>query len=113
MKGKNTIVRMGTKIGATVGAILFLAFGIIPAFYFGSYGALVVMSHLLGGPLEPSILLRVATAVGIILGITCTGFMSIVVGSILGTVGGYAAEGVANALREKAHETEAAEAKAK
>ena len=98
-KGK---VRMGTKIGAAVGAVGFLAFGIIPGFYFGSYGTLVLMSHLFGGPLQATVLLRVATAVGILMGITCVGFMSIVAGAVLGTAAGYMAEAVSAALKEKA-----------
>ena len=111
MKATHGMVRMGTKIGAAVGVVAFLAFGLIPAFYFGSYGALTVMSHLMGSPLEPSVLVRVATAFGILLGIACTGFLSIVVGSILGTTVGYAAEAVASAAREKAPE-ETAQVKA-
>ena len=75
MKAKRGLVRMGTKVGAAVGVIGFLAFGIIPGFYFGSYGTIVLMSHLFGGPLQATALLRVATAAGIILGITCVGFM--------------------------------------
>jgi hypothetical protein len=115
MKTKKEVIRMWTKVGAVVGVIGFLAFGIIPGFYFGSYGTLVLMSHLFGGGLEPTVLLRVATAAGIILGITCVGFMSIVVGSILGTAAGYAAAAVTAPLREEAPatETEAAAVKGK
>ncbi|HAM50158.1 MAG TPA: hypothetical protein DCP92_05495, partial [Nitrospiraceae bacterium] len=81
-------------------------------FYFGSYAAIILMSHLFGGPLQATALLRVATAAGIILGITCVGFMSVVVGSVLGTAAGYAAEAVAKALREEAPAEEAARVKA-
>jgi len=98
-KGK---VRMGTKIGAAVGAVAFLAFGIVPGFYFGSYGTLVLMSHLFGGPMQATVLLRVATAIGILMGITCVGFMSIVAGAVLGTAAGYLAEAASAALREEA-----------
>jgi hypothetical protein len=113
MKGKRSIVRKGTKIGAAVGVITFLAFGIIPGFYFGSYSALVLMNHLVGGPLQASVLLRVVTAAGVILGLACMGFMSIVVGSILGTAGGYAVQALNEALKEKAPaEAETASVKA-
>jgi len=47
-------------------------------------------------------LLRVATAVGILMGITCVGFMNIVAGAVLGTAAGYLAEAVSAALKEKA-----------
>jgi hypothetical protein len=53
------------------------------------------------------VLLRVATAAGIIMGITCVGFMSIVVGSILGTAVGYAAVAVTRPLREAGPAAEA------
>jgi hypothetical protein len=107
MKGKHETVRMWTKGGAVIGAIGFLAFGIIPGFYFGSYGALMMMSHLFGGALQATVLLRVATAAGIIMGVTCVGFMSIVVGSILGTAAGYAAVAVTRPLREAGPAAEA------
>jgi len=111
MKAKGTTVRMGTRVGAVVGVIGFLAFGIIPAFYFGSYATLVLMSHLFG-PLQATALLRVVTAAGIILGITCVGFTSIVVGSVLGTVAGYAVETVTRSVEDKAPAQEAAQSKA-
>ena len=104
--------RMGAKAGAVIGAIGFLVFGIIPGFYFGSYGVLALMHHLTGGPLEATVLLRVATAIGILLGIACVGFMSVMAGAVLGTAVGYVADAVTGTLREKAAgETAAAETK--
>ncbi|MEW5746990.1 MAG: hypothetical protein AB1805_16295 [Nitrospirota bacterium] len=94
MKTKMQKVRMGTKIGAAVGGLAFLFFGLIPGFYFGSYGSLLVMKHLLGHSVEPSLLVRMVVAVGSVLGIVSTGSVSIVIGSILGTVGGYAVAAV-------------------
>ena len=112
MKKGNETVRMWTKIGAVVGAIGFLAFGVVPGFYFGSYGALILFNHLLGS-VQPTVLVRVATAAGIILGVTCVGFMSIVVGSILGTAVGYGVRAVTASAKEKAPaETGNASAKA-
>jgi hypothetical protein len=101
MKKGHETVRMWTKIGAVIGAIGFLAFGVLPGFYFGSYGALILMSHLFGS-VQPTVLVRVATAAGIILGVTCVGFMSIVVGSILGTAVGYGVRAVTVTVKEKA-----------
>jgi hypothetical protein len=42
-------MKIGTKIGAALGVIGFLVFGIVPGFYFGSYGVVVLLSHLAGG----------------------------------------------------------------
>jgi hypothetical protein len=111
MKARKDMVRMGTKVGAAFGAIGFLAVGLIPGFYFGSYGTLVLLNHLFGGPLEATVLVRVALALGIILGIACVASVSIVVGAVLGTIAGYASEAVTNAVSAKPEEHAHAEAK--
>ena len=95
MKARKEMVRMGTKIGAAFGGVVFLFFGFLPGFYFGSFGALVVLKHLMGGPVEPSVLVRMIIAVGIMLGIVCIASVSIVIGSIVGTALGYASEALA------------------
>ena len=78
-------MKVGTKIGAALGAIVFLVFGIVPGFYFGSYGALVLMSRLAGGPVEPTTIVRMVTVVGVALGLFCGAAVSIVLGSVFGT----------------------------
>jgi hypothetical protein len=85
---KNTM-RAGTKIGAALGAMVFLVFGIVPGFYFGSYGVVVLLSALTGGPVEATTIVRMLTVVGIVLGIFCVGAVSIVLGSVFGTSLGY------------------------
>jgi hypothetical protein len=105
MKARKEMVRMGTKIGAALGAVAFLVFGVIPGFFFGSYGTLVVLRHLMGGPVEPTVLVRMVMAVGIVLGIVCIGSVSIVAGSIAGTGLGYIME-VASAPAKAADSAE-------
>jgi hypothetical protein len=46
---KNETVKTGMKIGAVVGGILFLVFGVMAGFYFGSYGTLFILQKLMGG----------------------------------------------------------------
>lgn len=104
MKARKDVVRMGTKVGTAFGAIFFLAFGIIPGFYFGSYGTLVILNHLFGGPVEATVVVRTLTAAGIILGITCVASVSLVVGAIFGTALGYASEAITGYARAKAPE---------
>ncbi|MGD0282702.1 MAG: hypothetical protein ABSB95_10100 [Dissulfurispiraceae bacterium] len=94
MKARKEMVRMGTKIGAALGGLVFLALGLLPGFYFGSYGTLVVLKHLMGGPVEPTVVVRMVMAVGIMLGIVCIASVSIVIGSVLGTALGYIVEAV-------------------
>jgi hypothetical protein len=95
MRARKDMVLMGTKVGAAIGVLAYLIFGIMPGFFFGSYGSLLVMSHLMGGvPVEPSMLVRVAVAVGVLMGEVCLASVSIVIGAISGTAIGYLVESV-------------------
>ncbi len=94
-------MQIGTKIGAALGAIVFLVFGIIPGFYFGSYGTLVLLNHLFGGPVEATTIVRMVTVVGILLGLFCIGAVSIVVGSIVGTSLAWAVDAIGSMGKAK------------
>ena len=111
MKARKEMVRMGTKVGGALGAIAFLVFGIVPGFYFGSYGMLVLMSKLFGGPMEATVLVRIATAGGILVGIVCVASVTIVVGAIFGTAVGYLLEAVSAPSEVKASEEATVKAK--
>lgn len=87
---KNEIVKTGMKIGATIGGLVFLVLGIVPGFYFGSYGTLILLQKLMGGAVEPTLFVRAAVVMGIAVGIACAAAVSIVVGGLLGTAAGYA-----------------------
>ena len=102
-EGRRNTMKVGTKIGAGLGVLAFLVFGIVPGFYFGSYGTLILLSHLAGGSVEPTTIVRMLTVVGIMLGIFCVGAVSIVLGSVFGTAMGYVVD-VAGSLG-KAKET--------
>jgi uncharacterized membrane protein (DUF485 family) len=82
----------GRKIGALIGAIVFLVFGIVPAFYFGSFGTLVMITHLAGGPVEAGIIVRMLVVVWVVVGLFCTAAVSIVAGSVVGTALAYVAD---------------------
>jgi hypothetical protein len=60
----------------------------------------------MGGPVEPTIIVRMFMAVGILLGIVCAASVSIVVGSIIGTTLGYLVEAL-TAPKEVKETTEA------
>ncbi len=92
---RNTM-KVGMKIGAALGTLAFLVFGLVPGFYFGSYGTLVLIQNLIGGPVEATTVVRIATVVGIMLGIFCVGAVSIVLGSVFGTALGFAVDVVSN-----------------
>src|SRR5512140_619380 len=86
---KNETVKAGMKIGATVGGLVFVVFGIMPGFYFGSYGTLILLQKLMGGAVEPTLFVRAAVVMGIMVGIACAAAISLVVGGLMGTAMGY------------------------
>ncbi len=98
---RTNTMKVGTKIGAGIGVLAFLVFGIVPGFYFGSYGTLVLLSHLAGGPVEPTTIVRMLTVIGIMLGIFCVGAVSIVLGSVFGTAMGYVVDVIGSLGRAK------------
>ncbi len=87
---KNETVKTGMKIGATVGGLVFLAFGIMPGFYFGSFGTLILLQKLMGGAVEPTLVVRAVVVMGIVVGIACAAAVCLVIGGLVGTVLGYA-----------------------
>ena len=104
---KNETVKAGMKIGASIGGLVFLVLGIVPGFYFGSYGTLILLQKLSGGAVEPTLFVRAAVVMGIAVGIACAAAVSIVVGGLLGTVLGFAVSAPA-AMRAKKEASETA-----
>jgi hypothetical protein len=72
----------------------------VPGFYFGSYGTLVLLQKLMGGTVEPTLIVRAVIVMGIAVGIASAAAVSIVVGGLLGTLMGYVVS-VPASLREK------------
>jgi len=97
---KNETVKTGMKIGATVGGLVFLVFGIMPGFFFGSYGTLILLQKLSGGAVEPTLIVRSLIVMGIVVGIACAAAVCLVVGGLMGTAMGYIVSAPA-AMREK------------
>jgi len=97
---KNETVKAGMKIGATIGGLVFLVLGIVPGFYFGSFGTLILLQKLMGGTVEPTLFVRVAIVIGIVVGIACAAAVSLIIGGLIGTVLGYVVSAPA-ARREK------------
>jgi hypothetical protein len=104
---KNESIKTGMKIGATCGGVVFLVFGIVPGFYFGSYGTLILLQKLMGGAVEPTLFVRAAVVMGIGVGIACAAAVSLVVGGLLGTVLGYIVSVPAAVRAKKTAEQEA------
>lgn len=100
----------GRKMGAIAGGIMFVLFGIVPGFYFGSFATLSMMSHLMG-PLEPSIIVRAILVVGVAVGLFCVAALSIVVGALTGTTLAFIAESITGAVAKPAADEAHGEAK--
>ena len=98
---KNEMVKTGMKMGATVGSLVFAIFGIMPGFYFGSYGTLILLQKLMGGAVEPSLFVRAAIVAGAMVGISCAAAVSLVVGGLLGTALGYVASVPATMMKQQ------------
>ena len=97
---KNETVKTGMKIGATVGGLVFVVFGIMPGFYFGSFGTLILLQKLSGGTVEPTLIARAIIVMGIMVGIACAAAVCLVVGGLMGTAMGYIVSAPA-AIREQ------------
>ena len=97
---KNETVKAGMKIGAAIGGVVFVVAGIVPGFYFGSFGTLILLQKLMGGAVEPTLFVRAAIVMGICVGIACAATVSIVVGGLLGTAAGFVVSAPAS-MREK------------
>jgi hypothetical protein len=84
----NNIVTTGMKVGAVLGGMTFLIFGIVPGFHYGGYGMLMLLSKIAGGPVEATLVVRMLLVLGVLFGIACVGALSIVLGSVFGTAAG-------------------------
>jgi hypothetical protein len=93
----------GAKIGGLAGGILFLIFGVVPAFYLASFGTVALMASLGGGPVEATLIVRAVTVMGTVIGLFAAGAIWVVGGSVAGgTLGA-----VAEALTPRAKQVEA------
>ncbi|OGW40166.1 MAG: hypothetical protein A2010_02245 [Nitrospirae bacterium GWD2_57_9] len=97
---KNETIKTGMRIGATVGGMVFAVFGIMPGFYFGSFGTLILLQKLMGA-VEPTLLVRAAVVMGSMVGIASAAAVSLVVGGLAGTAMGYVVSAPA-AMRQAA-----------
>jgi len=91
---KNDMMAAGTKIGAVTGIILFAVFGLVPGAYLGSYAAIAALAAMTGGPVEPTLIMRMLIVVGALVGIGVSALVGIVGGALAGTGLGYVADAV-------------------
>jgi hypothetical protein len=97
---KNMNVKTGMRMGAVIGGLVFALFGIVPGFYFGSFGTLILLQKLMGA-VEPTLFVRALVVCGAMVGIVCAAAVSLVVGGLAGTALGYVVSAPA-AMRQAA-----------
>lgn len=73
----------------TVIGLIFLAAGVIPGFYFGRYGALLLLKKISGGAVGSTLLVKAMVIAGIGAGIICAAAMSVVIACLLCTAVSY------------------------
>ena len=93
------MLKKGRNIGALVGGVAYLVFGLLPAFYVSSHATLLLLSRLLGGPVESELLLRILTIAGTLFGLFLSGSLFIVLGAVSGTLIAYSLYHVQEFLR--------------
>lgn len=91
-KKMETTLNAGKKIGTIVGGILFIFFGLLPGIYFGGYMAVILVSSIVGGPVEPGVFSKTAIVVGVLIGTLGALAVFLVGGSLVGMALGYVAE---------------------
>lgn len=92
MKVRKEMIWMGAKVGAVFGVLLFLVCGMTYAFYLCSFGAVTFLSALSGGPVQPTPLVMIVIAAGLLLGITFLAALCGVGGALFAALVGYASE---------------------
>jgi hypothetical protein len=80
-------MREGAKIGAILGLVLFLIFGLAPGFMFGAYATITILSQFI--VVDPTMAVTTLIVIGGLVGIAAAAFMFITVCGLLGgLVGG-------------------------
>jgi predicted nucleotidyltransferase len=86
---RREILRRGRNMGALYAAVLSFTLGIIPAFYFGGYGALILLSKFSPPPVEPVFTVRFLITLGALIGLVIISIIVIGTGALAGTVLAY------------------------
>jgi len=85
---RNHITLLPTYIGAAVSFLAYVAVGAVPGILYGGYMGLAMSSALFGNLAEPTVLGRVITGGGMVLGLCASLFFFLVAGAFLGTLAG-------------------------
>jgi hypothetical protein len=84
MIGMKRSHRLPTYVGAAIGFVAFLFFGLLPGTLYGSHMGLVMVEALFGMHVEPTLFTKFVTGGGMLLGVVTVLFFFLVIGSVLG-----------------------------
>ncbi|OFZ15679.1 MAG: hypothetical protein A2X86_16735 [Bdellovibrionales bacterium GWA2_49_15] len=76
--------------GLGIGFLAFLGIGLVPGLLYGGYIGLIMAGSIFGMPVEPTLVARLLTGGGMGLGALMALTFFLVVGSLVGTVTGFA-----------------------
>ena len=94
-----------TYVGAAESFLACIAIGAVPGTLFGGYMGLALPSTLFGTLAEPTVLARVITGSGMVLGLGASLFFFLVAGAFLGTLAGLPFAGALRRMAEAEPET--------
>jgi hypothetical protein len=73
-------------VGAAVGLITYLAFGLLPSMLYGGYAGMMLATGVLGGPLHGGCTARAFIVGGMVFGVTAVASLACVTGAVLGAL---------------------------
>ena len=85
---KKSTLLAPTYTGATAGFVAFLFLGAIPGLLYGGYMGLMMTASLFGTPVEPTMMAKMVTGGGMLIGLVSSLFFFLVMGALAGTVAG-------------------------
>lgn len=91
-------------VGAALGLIVFLFFGLLPSILYGGWTGLIIANGIFGRQDVLNIFSKILVAGGVFFGVIAIGMLSIVMGSILGSLVGRAVRIVGLGLKTAAQE---------
>jgi hypothetical protein len=73
-----------TLVGAGIGLVAFLAFGLLPSVLYGGYAGVMLAGGIFGTPVDASFVVRAFIVGGMVIGVAAAGSLFAVVGAAAG-----------------------------
>ena len=73
-----------TLVGAGIGLVAFLAFGLLPSILYGGYAGVMLAGGIFGTPVDASFVVRAFIVGGMVIGVAAAGSLFAVLGAVAG-----------------------------